>query len=305
MRFELLLKSPYNLARCALVFSQFPSDGTDVWIPPREVLPAQYHRLHVVEDETILAMVEQNDEGKNSWLSVRTHPPRGKHLSTLKDRVTWQFHLDAPLGEFYRRAEKHPFFRPIIKNLHGLKPLRPPSLYEMAIIAITEQQLAYPVAVKMRSRLVEALGRKMTFEEKEYRAFPTAQAVAECKVGDLRALSFSTRKAEYLIALSEKVASKSFDLEGLRHRPNEEVVAALTSFRGFGRWSAEYFLSRGLGRSEVFAADDLGIQTLVGKYLGPGHRVTADDCRKILKPWGAYKRWVVFYLFCAARLGLI
>jgi DNA-3-methyladenine glycosylase II len=121
----------------------------------------------------------------------------------------------------------------------------------------------------------------------------------------LRALSFSTHKAEYLIGLSEKVASRTFDLEGLRDRPNEEVIAGLTSLRGFGRWSAEYLISRGLGRSEVFAADDLGIRTLVGKYLGPGRRVTAEECQEIMKPWGHYKRWMVFYLFCASRLKLI
>jgi DNA-3-methyladenine glycosylase II len=302
MSFELLLDSPYNLARCALVFSQFPSDGTDVWIPPREVLPAQHLRLHVVNEEAILAIVEQN---KDSRLTVRTHPARPKHLSTLKDRITWQFHLDAPLGEFYRQAEKHLLFRSIIKNLHGVKPLRTPTLYEMAVIAITEQQLAYPVAVKMRSRLVESLGTKMIFEERKYKAFPTPQAVAACQVSDLRTMSFSTRKAEYLIDLSRKVALGSLNLESLRDRPNEEVVAMLTSLRGLGRWSAEYVLARGLGRSDVFAADDLGIQTLVGKHLGPGHRVTAAECQKILKPWGDNKRWVVFYLFCASRLGLI
>ena len=168
MKFELLLESPYNLVRCALVFGQFPSDGTDVWVPPREVLPAQHHRLHVVEDEAILAITQQDE---HSRLTVRTYPERPKHLSTLKARVSWQFHPDAPLEEFYRRAEKHPLFRPIIKNLYGVKPLRPPSLYEMAVIAITEQQLALPVAVKMRSRLVEALGRKMIFEGKKYSGF--------------------------------------------------------------------------------------------------------------------------------------
>jgi DNA-3-methyladenine glycosylase II len=256
----------------------------------------------VVGDEPILAFVEQN---KDSRLTVRTHPPRPKHLSILKDRITWQFHLDASLGEFYHRAEKHPFLRPMIKNLHGVKPLRTPTLYEMAVIAVTEQQLAYPVAVKMRSKLVEALGVKMIFEDRKYKAFPTPRAVAACQVRDLRAMSFSTRKAEYLIDLSRKVALGGLNLEALRGRPNEEVVAALTSLRGFGRWSAEYFMSRGLGRSEIFAADDLGIQTLVGKHLGPGRRVTAAECQKILKPWGPYKRWVVFYLFCASRLGLI
>jgi DNA-3-methyladenine glycosylase II len=256
----------------------------------------------MINEEAILAIVEQN---KDSRLTVRTHPARPKHLSTLKDRITWQFHLDAPLGEFYRQAEKHLLFRSIIKNLHGVKPLRTPTLYEMAVIAITEQQLAYPVAVKMRSRLVESLGTKMIFEERKYKAFPTPQAVAACQVSDLRTMSFSTRKAEYLIDLSRKVALGSLNLESLRDRPNEEVVAMLTSLRGLGRWSAEYVLARGLGRSDVFAADDLGIQTLVGKHLGPGHRVTAAECQKILKPWGDNKRWVVFYLFCASRLGLI
>jgi DNA-3-methyladenine glycosylase II len=219
--------------------------------------------------------------------------------------VSWQFHLDAPLAEFYHRAKNHPFFRPLLKSLYGVKPLRTPSLYEMAVIAITEQQLSFPVAVKIRARLVEALGRKMILAGKEYRAFPTAQALAKCKVSDLRALSFSTRKAEYLIDLSRRVALDGLNLEELRDRPNEEVIAALTSLRGFGRWSAEYLLTRGLGRSDLFAADDLGIQTLVGKHLGPGRRVSAEECRKILKPWGAYQRWVAFYLFCASRLGLI
>jgi len=307
MRFELRPKPPYDLARCAWAFSQFPSDGTDTWFPAREGLPAHYCRLHVVEDEAVLVIVHQQNRKQNAGgrLLVRAHPSRAKHLSALRARVSWQFHLDAPLAEFYRRANQHSFFRPILKSLNGVKPLRPPSLYEMAVIAITEQQLSYPVAVKIRARLVEALGKKMIWAGKEYRAFPTARALAECKVSDLRALSFSTRKAEYLIDLSRRVTLDGLDLEELRDRPNEEVIAALTTLRGFGRWSAEYFLTRGLGRSDLFAADDLGIQTLVGKHLGPGRRVSADECRKILKPWGAYQRWVVFYLFCASRLGLV
>jgi DNA-3-methyladenine glycosylase II len=304
MKFTMFPESPYDLTRCIMVFIQFPSDGTDVWIPPREVLPASYRRLHVIEDEPVLVIVQKNFSGKEGELKVCTYPEKIRNPAQLEERVRWQFHLDAPLTEFYHRAKNHSFFKPIIKNLFGVKPLRPPTLYEMAVIAITEQQLAYPVAVKMRSRLVEALGQKMIVDGVEYRAFPTPRSVAQSRVPDLQALSFSTRKAEYLIDLSRKVAD-GFNLEELRSRSNEEVIPALTSLRGFGRWSAEYFLSRGLGRSEVFPADDLGLQTLVGKYLGPGHRVTAEECREILKPWEPYTRWAVFYLFCASRLGLI
>ena len=307
MKFELLSEGPYNLTRSAWVLGQLPSDGTDVWIPARETLPAEYRRLHNIDDQPTLVIVQQEPSPgeKESRLIVSTHPARPGNLSSLRERVRWQFHLDAPLQGFYNRARKHPVFRPLLKNLSGVKPLRPSTLFEMAVIAISEQQLSYPVAVKMRSRLVDALGKRLVVEGKEYRAFPTPQALEKCTVNDLRALSFSTRKAEYLIDLSRKVFARSCDLEALRDRPNEEIMDALTSIRGFGRWSAEYFLARGLGRSEVVAGGDLGVQTLVGKYLGPGHRVTEKECRKIMEEWGPYKRWVVFYLFLGSRLGLL
>jgi DNA-3-methyladenine glycosylase II len=307
MQFDLSMAGPYDLTRCAWAFCHFPQDGTDIWIPPRETLPAEYHRLHVVEDEPILTTVQQEfgSEDGQARLIVRTHPPRPQNISLLEERVRWQFQGEASLEGFYRRARKHPFFRPLVKALYGVKPLRPSTVFEMAVIALSEQQLSLNAAIQIRSRLIRALGKKMLVEGKEYHAFPTPQALARRTAKDLRKLSLSIRKAEYLIDLARKVALEGFDLEGLRNRSNEEVISALTSLRGFGQWSAEYLLARGLGRTGVVAGADLGIQNLVGKYLGPGRRVTEKELRKILEEWGPHKRWVVFYLFCASRLGLI
>ena len=306
MEFELSMEGPYDLTRCAWAFCHFPQDGTDVWIPPRETLPAEYHRLHVVGDEPILIMVQQEFAPKDdrARLIVRTHPARLRNASSLKERVRWQFHAEASLEGFYRKARSHPFLRHLVKGLYGVKPLRPSTVFEMAVIALSEQQISLNAAIQIRSRLVRALGEKILVEGRKYRAFPAARALAGRTAQDLRRLSFSTRKAEYLTDLARKVAAGGFDLEGLRNRSNEEVIAALTSLRGFGRWSAEYLLARGLGRTEVIAGGDLGIQNLVGKYLGPGRRVTEEECRRILEEWGPFKRWVVFYLFCAFRLGL-
>ena len=307
MKFELPMEGPYDLTRCAWAFSHFPQDGTDIWIPPRETLPAEYHRLHVVEDEPILIMVQQEFGAKDGRvrLIVRTHPARPRNVSLLRERVRWQFQGDTSLEGFYRRARNHPFLRPLVKALYGVKPLRPSTVFEMAVIALSEQQISLNAAVQIRSRLIRALGKKILVAGREYHAFPTPQALARRTVRDLREVSFSTRKSEYLIDLARKVAANGLDLEGLRHRPNEEVISTLTSLRGFGRWSAEYLLARGLGRTEVVAGADLGIQNLVGKYLGAGRRVTEKELRKMMEEWGPYKRWVVFYLFCASRLGLI
>ena len=307
MKFELLMEGPYDLTRCAWAFCHFPQDGTDVWIPPRETLPAEYHRLHIVEDEPILIRVQQEFGSKDDQarLIVRTYPEQVRNVSLLKERVRWQFHVDASLEGFYQRARKHPFFRPLIKALYGVKPIRPSTVFEMAVIALSEQQISLNAAIQIRSRLVRSLGKKVLIEGKEYHAFPTPKTLAGRTVHDLRKLSFSARKAEYLTDLARKVAVGGIDLEGLRTRSNEEVISTLTSLRGFGKWSAEYLLARGLGRTEVVAGGDLGIQNLVGKYLGPGSRVSEEELRRMMEEWGPYKRWVVFYLFCASRLGLI
>lgn len=307
MKFELLMEGPYDLTRCAWAFCHFPQDGTDIWIPPRETLPAEYQRLHVVEGEPILIMVQQEFGSKDdrARLIVRTHPARPRAVSLLKERVRWQFHVEASLEGFYQRARKNPFLRPLVRAFYGVKPLRPSTVFEMAVIALSEQQISLNAAVQIRSRMVRALGRRMKVEGREYHAFPTPRTLAGCTVRDLRRLSFSARKAEYLIDLARKVAGGGFDLEGLRNRPNEEVISMLTSLPGFGRWSAEYLLARGLGRTEVVAGADLGIQNLVGKYLGSGRRVTEMELRKMMEEWGPHKRWVVFYLFCASRLGLM
>jgi DNA-3-methyladenine glycosylase II len=261
----------------------------------------------MVEDEPILIRVQQEFGSKDDQarLIVRTHPKRVRNVSLLKDRVRWQFHAEASLEGFYQRARKHPFLRPLVKALYGVKPLRPSTVFEMAVIALSEQQISLNAAVQIRSRLVWALGKKALVEGREYRAFPTPKTLAGRTVHDLRKLSFSVRKAEVLISLARKVAAGEIDLEGLRTRSNEEVISILTSLRGFGKWSAEYLLARGLGRTEVVAGGDLGIQTLVGKYLGPGSRVSEEELRRMMEEWGPYKRWVVFYLFCASRLGLV
>lgn len=47
---------------------------------------------------------------------------------------------------------------PIARRLRGLKPLRPASLFEMALIAITAQQLSLAAAFHIRTRLVERFG---------------------------------------------------------------------------------------------------------------------------------------------------
>lgn len=89
-------------------------------------------------------------------------------------------------------------------------------------------------------------------------AFPSASAIVAISPDDLRQLGFSTRKAEYLSGLAHAVATGSLHEADLERVDRADAERKLRTFRGVGRWSAEYVLLRGLGRLEVYPGDDVG-----------------------------------------------
>jgi hypothetical protein len=114
--------------------------------------------------------------------------PRSQ-LTELAQRLTA---CDLDLRRFYRIAARDPIMGPIAKQLHGFKPLRPPSLFEMAVIAITEQQLSIAAAFHIRSRLVRRFGTPI----EDLWVFPTPEVLAEASLHDLALCGLSNRKAE-------------------------------------------------------------------------------------------------------------
>jgi 3-methyladenine DNA glycosylase/8-oxoguanine DNA glycosylase len=48
-------------------------------------------------------------------------------------------------------------------------------------------------------------------------------------------------------------------------------------------------------------ADDLGIRTIVGRYLGDGQRMKPDQVREALVPFAPYRGLAAFYLLADAR----
>lgn len=69
------------------------------------------------------------------------------HLTArrLREIAAWLVGVDLDLQPFYQLAAAHPMMRSVTHSLCGLKPLRPASLFEMVVIAITEQQLSLAV----------------------------------------------------------------------------------------------------------------------------------------------------------------
>jgi DNA-3-methyladenine glycosylase II len=219
--------------------------------------------------------------------------------SEIKRIVKWIIFADLDLHPFYRIAAPHSILGPITHQLHGLKPMRPASLFEMLIIAITEQQISMTAAFHIRMRIIERYGEQV----KGFWTFPTALKLCTTTITDLMKCGLSRRKAEYVRGLAEKVAHGHLDLDQFESMSDEEVRSLLLQIRGLGPWSADYFLVRGLSRPDRVPADDLGIRSVVGRYLGRGQRLSPQGTMRKLAPFKPYRGLAAFYLLAHARLS--
>jgi DNA-3-methyladenine glycosylase II len=211
--------------------------------------------------------------------------------------------LDADLAGFYATARADGVLGPLTTRLRGLRPSIAPDLFEMLVGAISAQQVNLSFAFATRARLVRALGRPFQWDGVTVHAFPEPAAVAAADVATLRAMQFSTRKAEYLIGLGRLVAEGTLDLAGLAAAPDDAVIARLTAVRGLGRWSAEWFLARGLGRPDVCPAEDLGVRRAVEALCYRGRACDPARVRRRAREWRPYRSLAVHYLLAGLRLA--
>jgi DNA-3-methyladenine glycosylase II len=85
------------------------------------------------------------------------------------------------------------------------------------------------------------------------------------------------------------------------HRMNdEEVIVLLTQIKGVGRWTVEMLLMFALGREDIFAADDLGVQQSMIK----AYELKADSKKElrnqlltISENWRPYRTYACMALW--------
>ena len=102
---------------------------------------------------------------------------------------------------------------------------------------------------------------------------------------DLRAVGLSRQKAGYGRAL----AQAGVDFEGLRGRPDEEVIATLVALPGIGRWTAEIYAMFALGRADVFAPGDLALQEAARVLFGLEARPGEKALRAMAEAWSPWR----------------
>jgi len=113
----------------------------------------------------------------------------------------------------------------------------------------------------------------------------------------LRAAGVSRPKISYLYDLAERVADGRLDLEGISRVPDDEVIAAITSVRGLGRWSADMHLIFRLNRPDVWPVGDLGIVKGVQKLFDMRRPPALRTLERLARPWRPYRSVAAWYLW--------
>jgi DNA-3-methyladenine glycosylase II len=200
------------------------------------------------------------------------------------------FDLDA----FRAWAAEDPVLGPIVALVPGFRPTLNPEPFEALVVAITTQQISLRAAAAIRGNLVRTYG----VQHDRAWAFPTRERIKELRPRHFTPLGFS-RATEYVLEL----AHSGLDLDGLAALDDDEVIARITSVRGLGRWTADWFLARHLARPHAWPAGDLGLRKAVSTFYAAGRSLSIEEVRRMSERFAPFENLSAQFLLAGARMA--
>jgi DNA-3-methyladenine glycosylase II len=169
-----------------------------------------------------------------------------------------------------------------------LKVAGPPFLY--LIHSIMSQQLSTRVAEVIKGRFHVLAGKSK----------PSAEEVLKLSALDLRSIGLSGAKVQYIHNVAAFAIENELSMHALEQMKDEQVIQHVTQIKGVGRWTAEMLLMFGLGREDVFPADDLGIRQAMCEI----YNISFDNIKEnklkmftIAEKWRPYRTYACLHLW--------
>jgi DNA-3-methyladenine glycosylase II len=156
--------------------------------------------------------------------------------------------------------------------------------------SIMSQQLSTKVAEIIYRRFLELYGGNE----------PTPEQILETEFDTLRGIGLSNAKTQYVKNVAEYAQEHGMEDKKLYKMSNEEVMEFLLPIKGVGRWTVEMLLMFTLGREDVFAVDDLGIQQAMARIYNldmADKKGMKEKMLKISERWAPYRAYACLYLW--------
>lgn len=156
--------------------------------------------------------------------------------------------------------------------------------------SIMSQQLSTKVAKVIYHRFLDLYGG----EE------PTPEQIAATPFDKLRAIGLSNAKTQYVLNVAEFAIQHDLSDKKMKKLSNEKIIELLTQIKGVGKWTVEMLLMFTLGREDVFAVDDYGIQVAMKKIYkldDSNKKAFKDKMIHISEKWSPYKTYACLHLW--------
>ena len=259
----------------------------------------EYRRVADIAGQPVLYGVSEVKARKPAGLRVRILAGPGGEATEEEVRalVERQFSTSLNLKPFYRVAESDRVLSYLVAHFRGMRIPQAPSIYELLISAILEQQVNLTFAHQVKKALIQTYGTRIEFEGRRYNAFPEPAALAITTPRELRRLQVSGPKARYIVGISRAVLDGSLDLEGLRELEPAVAHAKLIELKGVGPWTAHYVGLRALGHLDCLPAADVGLQKAIQRFYHLRTQPSAARVEKLAHAWAGWRSYATFYLW--------
>jgi DNA-3-methyladenine glycosylase II len=156
--------------------------------------------------------------------------------------------------------------------------------------SIISQQLSTKVAAIIFDRFLSLYPGKK----------PTIQKVLDTSEETLRGIGISYAKIKYIYAVANFCQVHTITDKKLAQLPDEAIIDLLVQINGVGKWTVQMLLMFSLGRENVFAVDDLGIQQAMVKLyrLDPSNKKELKaKMLSISETWSPFKTYACLHLW--------
>jgi len=129
---------------------------------------------------------------------------------------------------------------------------------------------------------------------------PTLHLIIETPFDTLRSIGLSNAKTSYVknvcvFFIAEKITDGKLD-----RMSNEALINYLSQIKGVGQWTVEMILMFTLGREDIFALDDLGIQQSMAKLYNldtANKKLLREKMIDLSAKWSPYRTYACRYLW--------
>ena len=194
------------------------------------------------------------------------------------------------MSHYISHLSKDKKLKKLIDSREGFKLTKRKNICLYLCGSIMSQQLSTKVAAVIYDRFLKLYDGKK----------PTPEQILSTPAETFRSIGLSNAKSSYIHNVARFAIEIGMDVKILSRMNNEEVIDYLTQIKGVGRWTVEMLLMFALGREDVFAIDDWGIQTAMRRLYKIDHsdkKKIKEDMIRISTKWSPYRTYGCLHLW--------